>query len=81
MEDFEPKGIHTELVGHDHTYTSVDVPWEMGDRKSLLYRTLFHRGEHGLCMTSHEAARSRRQTRFLAVFAALFCVWLYLWLF
>ena len=81
MEDMEPKGIHTELVTHDHTYTSVDVPWKMDNRDSLLYRTLFHRGERGLCMTSYEAARSRRQTRFLVAFVALFGVWLYLWLF
>ena len=81
MADLEPKGIHTELVTHDHEYTAVDVPWKMGGGVSLLYRTLFHRGERGLCMTSYEAARSRRQTRFLVIFAVLFCVWLYLWLF
>ena len=77
-----PKGIHTELVTRDHAYTAVDVPWQMDeDGGSALFRYLRGGGVRAFGRTSHEAARSRRQTRFLAFFGILAAIWLLLWLF
>ena len=77
-----PKGIHTELVTHDHAYTAVDVPWQMDDDGgSPLYRYLRGGGVRAFGRTSHEAARARRQLRFLVVFGVLAVGWLLLWLF
>ena len=73
--------ICTELVTDDHAYTSVDVPWEIdadGGRK--LFRYLRSGGVRAFGSTSGEAARSRRQTRFLIVFAVAFLFWFILWI-
>ena len=79
MQDI--KGIHTELVTHDHAYTSVDVPWQMDeDGGSQLFRYLRGGGVRAFGRTSHQVARSRRQSRFLIVFAVLSLLWLILWL-
>ena len=76
------KGIHTELVTHDHAYTSVDVPWQIDeDGGSPLFRYLRGGGVSAFGRTSHEVARSRRQTRFLVVFAVAAAVWMALLLF
>ena len=59
--------IHTELVRHDHSYTSVDVPWQMDDEgDEKLFRYLRGGGVRAFGRTSHEAERIRRQSRFLA---------------
>ena len=78
-----PKRIHirTELVTNDHAYTSVDVPWEIDTESgSKLFRYLRSGGVSAFGCTSHEAARLRRQGRFLLVFGGLATVWLLLWL-
>ena len=77
------KGIHTELVQHDHAYTEVDVPWRIAeqDEAKPLFRYLRGGGVRAFGRTSHDAARSRRQTRFLVIFAVLAMGWLALWLF
>ena len=81
--EYDVKGIHTELVKHDHEYTSVDEPWQIDDdqRGSPLYRYLRGGGVRAFGRTVHQVARERRQTRFLAVFAVLAVVWFLLWLF
>ena len=77
-----PQGIHTELVTRDHAYTSVDVPWQMdGDGGTALFRYLRGGGVRAFGRTSHEMARSRRQTRFMVIFGVLAAAWLLLWLF
>lgn len=76
------KRIRTELVTADHDYTSVDVPWQIdvdGNRK--LFRYLRSGGVKAFGCTSREAARMRRQTRFLVIFAVLAFFWFLLWLF
>lgn len=76
------KRIRTELVTTDHEYTSVDVPWQIdvdGDQK--LFRYLRSGGVKAFGRTSREAARLRRQTRFLVLFGVLAGIWLLLWLF
>ena len=71
------KGIHTELVTRDHAYTSVDIPWQIDDVSSAqLFRYLRGGGMRAFGRTSHEVARSRRQTRFLVLFAAFAVTWL-----
>jgi len=76
-----PDGVHTELVRRDHPYTSVDVPWQMDeDGGTPLFRYLRGGGVRAFGRTSHDAARSRRQTRFFAVFWTLCAIWLLLWL-
>ena len=77
-----PKGIHTELVTHSHTYTAVDVPWQMDkDGGTALFRYLRGGGVRAFGRSSHEVARVRRQTRFLIFFGALAAIWFLLWLF
>lgn len=77
-----PRRIHTELVTNEHSYTSVDVPWEIDRGEgSTLFRYLRSGGVSAFGCTSHQAARIRRQTRFLAVFTAFAVVWFLLWLF
>ena len=76
-----PTKIHTELVKRDHAYTAVDVPWQMDeDGGTALLRYLRGGGVRAFGCTSHEMARSRRQTRFLIIFVILALVWLLLWL-
>ena len=76
------KRILTELVSMDHEYTSVDVPWQIDDDEGKkLFRYLRSGGVRAFGCTSHEAARFRRQTRFLIIFAVLSVLWLLLWLF
>ena len=73
------KGIHTELVVHDHEYTAVDIPWQIDDGDhSPLFRYLRGGGGRAFGRTSHEVARSRRQTRFQVIFAVLAVTWLIL---
>jgi hypothetical protein len=73
--------ICTELVTDDHAYTSVDVPWEIdADSGRKLFRYLRSGGVRAFGSTSDEAARSRRQTRFLIFFAAVFLFWFILWI-
>ena len=80
--EHEVKGIHTELVSHDHEYTSVDVPWQMDDNGApTLFRYLRGGGVKAFGLTSHQVARDRRQTRFLILFAVFAFVWLILWMF
>lgn len=72
--------IHTELVRHDHSYTSVDVPWQMDDEgDEKLFRYLRGGGVRAFGRTSHEAERIRRQSRFLVLFAALAFLWFLGW--
>lgn len=74
--------IHTELVENEHSYTSVDIPWEIDSgEESALFRYLRSGGVRAFGCTSHQAARIRRQTRFLVVFAVLAAIWFLLWLF
>lgn len=74
--------ICTELVTNEHAYTSVDIPWEIdSEGGSKLFRYLRSGGVSAFGCTSHETARIRRQTRFLAVFAFLAVMWFLLWLF
>ena len=76
------KRIFTEFVSTEHEYTSVDVPWQIDDGEGKkLFRYLRSGGVSAFGRTSHEMARSRRQTRFLAVFGVLAAVWFILWLF
>lgn len=76
------KRIFTELVSDDHEYTSVDVPWQIDDDSDpRLFRYLRSGGVRAFGCTSLEMARSRRQTRFLAVFGLLVAAWLVLWIF
>lgn len=73
--------IRTELVTDVHSYTSVDVPWEIdeeGGRK--LFRYLRSGGVRAFGSSSAAAARSRRQTRFLILFAVAAFFWFVLWL-
>jgi hypothetical protein len=73
--------ICTELVTDDHEYTSVDVPWEIDTESGpKLFRYLRSGGVQAFGCTSHEAARQRRQSRFLVVFGVLAAIWLVLWL-
>ena len=75
MQD-EPKGIHTELVTPTHPYTAVDVPWEIDtEQQNPLYRYLRGGGVRAFGRSSHEVARSRRQTRFLIIFSVLALIW------
>ena len=75
----EPLGVHTTLVKRDHDYTSVDIPWHIDvDGADPLFRYLRGGGICAFGQSSHEEARSRRQTRFIVVFAALVAVWLVL---
>ena len=77
-----PRRIHTELVTNEHSYTSVDVPWEIDRGEgSTLFRYLRSGGVKAFGRTSREAARMRRQTRFLILFGVLAGIWLLLWLF
>ena len=77
-----PKGIHTELVTREHAYTAVDVPWQMDDDGgTALFRYLRGGGVRAFGRTSHQVARSRRQTRFMVIFGVLAAVWLLMWLF
>ncbi len=74
--------IHTELVRHDHAYTAVDVPWQMDDEgDSKLFRYLRGGGVRAFGRTSQDAARIRRQSRFLKVFAVIAFLWLVGWTF
>ena len=74
------KGIHTEIVTRSHSYTSVDVPWQIDDDGgAALFRYLRGGGVRAFGRTSHEVARSRRQTRFLVIFGLLAVVWFALW--
>lgn len=74
--------ILTELVSTEHEYTSVDVPWQIDDGEGKkLFRYLRSGGVSAFGRTSHEMARSRRQTRFLVVFGVMAVVWFLLWLF
>jgi len=75
------KGIHTELVTRDHAYTSVDIPWQIDEDGAPLFRYLRGGGVSAFGRPSHAVARSRRQTRFLVVFAVLAAVWLALLVF
>ena len=76
MQDDEPKGIHTELVTPTHPYTAVDVPWEIDtEQQNPLYRYLRGGGVRAFGRSSHEVARSRRQTRFLIIFSVLALFW------
>ena len=72
----EPKGIHTELVTHDHAYTAVDIPWQIDiEGQKPLFRYLRGGGVRAFGRTSHDVARSRRQTRFLVIFSVLALLW------
>ena len=74
--------IRTELVTCEHSYTSVDVPWEIDSgNESNLFRYLRSGGVSAFGCTSLQAARIRRQTRFLSLFSAFAVVWFLLWLF
>jgi hypothetical protein len=78
----EVKRIRTAFVTAEHTYTSVDVPWVMAvDGGSKLFRYLRSGGVRAFGRTSFEAARSRRQTRFLAMFGIMAAAWFLIWLF
>lgn len=73
-------GIHTELVTHDHAYTSVDIPWQMDDDGGdPLFRYLRGGGVRAFGRTIHEAVRQRRQSRFLTVFGVLAFLWILVW--
>ena len=77
-----PKGIHTELVGRSHSYTAVDIPWQMDeDGGSALFRYMRGGVVRAFGRTSHDVARIRRQTRFLVAFGVLAVCWLLLWMF
>lgn len=74
------RGIHTELVTHDHAYTSVDVPWQMDDDGGEpLFRYLRGGGVRAFGRTIEETVRLRRQSRFLAVFGVLAVLWFLAW--
>lgn len=74
--------IRTELVTNEHSYTSVDVPWEIDSGNgATLFRYLRSGGVSAFGRTSLQAARIRRQTRFLALFSFFAVVWFLLWLF
>jgi hypothetical protein len=74
--------ILTEFVSTEHEYTSVNVPWQIDDGGGKkLFRYLRSGGVKAFGCTSHEMARSRRQTRFLAVFCVMAFFWFVLWLF
>jgi hypothetical protein len=57
------------------------VPWEIDeDSGRKLFRYLRSGGVRAFGCTSGEAARSRRQTRFLIFFAAAFILWFIFWI-
>lgn len=76
------KTVATELVKPRHAYTAEDVPWQMDDDGgSALFRYLRGGGVRAFGRSSAEAARDRRQSRFLAVFAVFAVLWMLLWIF
>ena len=75
MQD-EVRSVHTRLVTRDHAYTSVDVPWQIDDDgEKPLFRYLRGGGIRAFGRTSQEAARARRQMRFLVIFSVLALLW------
>jgi hypothetical protein len=74
--------IATELVKPRHAYTSEDVPWQMDDDGgSALFRYLRGGGVRAFGRTSVQAARERRQSRFLILFGVAAAAWFLLWIF
>lgn len=74
--------ISTELVKPRHAYTSEDVPWQIDDDGgSALFRYMRGGGVRAFGRTSAQAARARRQSRFLMMFGVVSLVWFLLWIF
>ena len=68
--------VRTSLVRRRHAYTSVDIPWDMDESTdSQFLRYLRGGGLRTFATTCAQVVRSRRQTRFLYVAAALFALW------
>ncbi len=68
--------VRTSLVKRRHAYTSADIPWDMDESSdSQFLRYLRGGGIRAFATVSSQAVRSRRQTRFLYVAAALFALW------
>ncbi len=68
--------IRTNLVRRRHAYTSVDIPWDMDESSDPQFlRYLRGGGMRVFATSSARVLRSRRQTRFLCVAAALFTLW------
>ena len=68
--------VRTSLVRRRHAYTSADIPWDMDESSdSQLLRYLRGGGMRAFGCVCSQTVRSRRQTRFLYVAAALFALW------
>ena len=68
--------VRTSLVRRRHAYTSEDIPWDMDESAdSQFLRYLRGGGIRAFATANSHVVRSRRQTRFLCVAAAMFAVW------
>ena len=68
--------IRTSLVKRSHAYTSVDIPWDMDEATDPQFlRYLRGGGIRAFATTSSREMRARRQTRFLALAAMAFALW------